>query len=130
MRLLTYTALRCPAKGVANTLPLLLEISEMNVVETEVNPDFIKHILPSLNWEHVLVAARAVNLAGMPDAFSKELLEDNDFVEAVHRLLLDIHILSGSLICQETGKRFPIEKGQPDMMYACYSIAFDLLQPT
>jgi multifunctional methyltransferase subunit TRM112 len=115
MRLLTHNSLKCPAKGIPNSLPLLIEITEMDVVETDVNASFMKHVLPSLSWEGLLVAANAVNLSGMPASYSADLLEDNDFIEAVHRLLIDIQVKSGFLVCQESGKRFPIENGVPDM---------------
>ena len=116
MRLLTHNTLKCPAKDIVNGFPMLLEVDEIEVVETDCNHEFIKHLLPSLSWPGLLIAAEAVKLVGMPAEYQTTLLEDNDFLEAVHKLLIDIHVLSGHLICPDTGRRFPITDGVPCML--------------
>ena len=116
MRLLTHNTLKCAAKGVTAGYPLQLQIDEFNVVETDCNFDFLRHLLPSLHWDAILVAAKAVNLEGFPQEFQPALLEDEEFLEAVHNLLLDIHVITGRLICPETGRVFPIEAGIPNML--------------
>jgi multifunctional methyltransferase subunit TRM112 len=37
-------------------------------------------------------------------------------LQAMHNLLLDIHVIDGTLICPETGRRFPIAERIPNMM--------------
>ena len=115
MRLLTHNALRCPAKDVTHGYPLQLEINEMEVKETEANYDFLRSQLPTLHWPSVLVVAAAVGLEGFPPTFQPSLLEDEDFLQAVHNLLIDIHVKTGTLICPESGRRFPIINGMPNM---------------
>jgi multifunctional methyltransferase subunit TRM112 len=73
-------------------------------------------MIPSLYWPSVLIAANSVGLEGFPENISDELIADDDFIQALHHLLLDIHIIEGSLICPETGYRFPIHEGIPSMM--------------
>ena len=121
MRFLTHNSLKCLAKEATTGYPLRIEIAEMNVVETECNVEFIKHILPSLIWPAVLIAAEAIQLEGMPAEFSADMLNDPDFVLAIHRLLLDVHVVGGVLICPDTGRRFEIRNGIPNMRY------FDIL---
>lgn len=116
MRILTHNSLRNPAKEVVNGFPLQLEITEMHVSESEMNADFIKGTLPSLEWKSLLVAAAAVGLADLPAHFDAALLKDETFLRSIHTLLLDIHIDKGFLMCPETGRRFPIENGIPNMM--------------
>jgi|EP01033_Poteriospumella_lacustris_P006148 multifunctional methyltransferase subunit TRM112 len=116
MRLLTHNSLKCPVKGVAKGYPLQLTIVDMEVDETEVKPDFIRGILPSLEWEGVLVAAAAVGFDGLPESWDTSLLDDRDFILAMHRLLIDIHIVEGVLTCPETGRTFPIKGGIVDMV--------------
>ena len=116
MRLLTHNTLKCAAKGVAAGYPLMLQIDEFNVIETECNFDFLRHVLPSLHWGAILVAAAAVKLEGFPAEFQTSLLEDEEFLEALHNLLIDIHVVSGKLICPESGRIFPIENGIPNML--------------
>ena len=86
------------------------------VVESECNVEFMRHIIPSLHWQSVLVAASAVGFQGLPNEVGSDILQDQEFLEAMHRLLLDIHILEGFLICPDTGRKFPISEGIPNMM--------------
>jgi multifunctional methyltransferase subunit TRM112 len=116
MRILSHLSLKCPAKGVVNGYPLNLEIEELEVVETDCNIEFIKSLLPTLDWSAVDVAAKAIGLKNIPDTYDPSFLADNDFLLAMHNLLLDIHVIKGFLICPETGRRFPIDNRIPDMM--------------
>jgi multifunctional methyltransferase subunit TRM112 len=69
-----------------------------------------------LNWQSVLVAANAVGLGGFPDALTPDLMDSEEFLKAVHQLLLDMHVMEGFLICPDTGHRFPITDGIPCFM--------------
>ena len=115
MKILTHNSLKCPAKEVAAGYPLLLEIDEMEINEIECNLEFIKSVVPSLEWAGVNIAAKAVGLDSMPERFESSLLEDEAFLLAMHNLLLNINVTTGTLVCPESGRRFPIENGIPDM---------------
>lgn len=52
----------------------------------------------------------------LPPALTPELLDDASFVKALHRVLMDMHVVEGALICPETGRRFPITEGVPNLM--------------
>ena len=88
----------------------------MEVREAEANLDFMRHMLPTLDWGGVLVAATAVGLAGFPVQYNDALLQDEDFLKAAFHLLVNIHVEKGTLICPESGRRFPIDKGIPNLM--------------
>ena len=88
------------------------------MIESDCNIEFIRHIISSLHWPGIIIAAGAVGLQGFPDNINDELINDDDFIQALHHLLLDIHIIEGTLICPETGYRFPIHEGIPSLMYA------------
>jgi len=111
MRLLTHNSLRSYGKDIALGYPLQLNIEDMEVDESEVNEEFIKRVLPTLNWAGVKVAAAAVGFTGLPDAFDAKHLEDQDFIKVAHKLLLDIHVLKGTLTCPESGRVFPVLDG-------------------
>lgn len=115
MRLLTHNSLRSYVKDVTHGFPLMLEVGEMEVVQTDCNADFMQHMLPSLSWSAVLVAATAVGMQGIPETLTPDMLEDEDFLLKMHKLLLDIHVIDGALICPESGRRFPISERIPDM---------------
>lgn len=115
MRLLTYVNLRSLIKGVENGFPLMLEIEDMEVVEAEFDHDFLVRMIPSLEWQAVVAAASAVGLEGIPEIWQDDLVEDNDFLKAMHSLLMEIHVTTGTLTCPESGRKFPIANGRPDM---------------
>lgn len=115
MRVLTHNTLRCHAKGVVKGYPLLLAIENVEINETEVDEEFLRRILPSLDWEGLTIAAAALEF-GLPKIFDPSLLDDADFVAAMHRLLVDVQIINGTLTCPETGRVFPICNGIPSMV--------------
>mmetsp|Transcript_644 Transcript_644/g.1899 ORF Transcript_644/g.1899 Transcript_644/m.1899 type:complete len:128 (+) Transcript_644:63-446(+) len=41
---------------------------------------------------------------------------DDEFLRALHRVLFDVHVLEGRLVCKESGQVFPIEEGRANMM--------------
>lgn len=116
MRLLSYISLKSHGKDVKEGYPMELKVEEMDVVETRCDEDFMRHIIPSIDWSALQKCATAVGVEGLPDAFNPSLLEDNEFLGFVHNLLLDIHVMKGVLICPETGRQYPIENGIPNMM--------------
>mmetsp|Transcript_26088 Transcript_26088/g.44781 ORF Transcript_26088/g.44781 Transcript_26088/m.44781 type:complete len:123 (-) Transcript_26088:116-484(-) len=116
MRVLSHNSLKNPAKDVTTGYPLLLEIDDLEVVETDMNEAFIRMLLPTLDWKAVDIAAQAIGLKGIPAEYDPKFLEDKDFLLAMHNLLLDIHIIKGFLVCPESGRRFPIENRIVDMM--------------
>lgn len=60
VRLITHNLLACHAKGcTTNNFPLVLQDIQLEIQEQEFNPDFIKNILPRLEW-HALVDAAAL----------------------------------------------------------------------
>ena len=87
------------------------------MIETDYNENFMKHVVPSLHWPSVLVAAEAVGFEGLPATLENSMLDDADFLQALHHLLLDIHIVQGTLECPESGRTFPITDAIPNMMY-------------
>lgn len=115
MRLLTHNSLKSIAKDIQEGYPLKLIVTEQITRSSPLNEDFIRSIVPGLDWPALLIAAEAVGLQGMPLKFDPLLLDDNNFVQAIHTLLLDIHIEKGELICPDTGTMYPIVNGVPDM---------------
>jgi multifunctional methyltransferase subunit TRM112 len=116
MRLLSYISLKSHGKDVKVGYPLDLEVEEMDVVETQVDEAFMRHIIPTLEWATLQKCAAAVGIEGLPETYSPELLEDSEFLRFVHNLLLDIHVMKGALICPETGRRYPIDNGIANML--------------
>lgn len=44
------------------------------------------------------------------------MLEDDTFLQAFHHALLEVTLEEGALICPETGRKFSVSKGIPNML--------------
>ena len=54
---------------------------------------------------------------GLPEAVTAEMLEsDEAFLKAFHHALLEVHLEEGGLVCPETGRRFPVSQGIPNLL--------------
>lgn len=63
MKLLTHNMLACHIRGVENGYPFKIEAVEVARFPAEYDPDFLRHILPRLEWPALLEGARAVSRA-------------------------------------------------------------------
>mmetsp|Transcript_30761 Transcript_30761/g.97942 ORF Transcript_30761/g.97942 Transcript_30761/m.97942 type:complete len:130 (-) Transcript_30761:317-706(-) len=115
MRLLTHNLLTAKREGVEEGFPLALEVRQVEVRESPLRPDFILKVFETLEWGALRAAAGAVGVASLPEAVDPAMLEDPAFLAALHHVLFDIHVIEGDLVCQQTGRRFPISGGVPDM---------------
>ncbi|KAG9308740.1 hypothetical protein JVU11DRAFT_11528 [Chiua virens] len=58
VRLITHNLLACHAKGCAvNNFPLLLQDVQIELFEQEFNLEFIRNMLPRLDWRALVDAA-------------------------------------------------------------------------
>lgn len=75
-------------------------------------------MLPRLEWGALAEAAASLGcdppLQRNPP--SAEDLSDGAFLKAFHHALLEVCLIEGALVCPETGRRFPVEKGIPNML--------------
>ena len=120
MRLVTHNMLRCNAKGVENGYPLLIEATGVAVVESEFDAAAVSSLLGKLNFGALKSAAENLSmsecLGGAEAPLPEALLESGEFLRAVHRLLFEVHVLEGMLVCPESGRKFPIREGIPNML--------------
>ncbi|KAK3284646.1 hypothetical protein CYMTET_7709 [Cymbomonas tetramitiformis] len=116
MRLLTHNMLANNAKGVTKGFPLGLEVTAVETKEAEFNPDFLKKMVPKLEWGAFCEAAAVIGVTGFPTAVTPDLFEDEAFLKKFHNALLEVHVEEGVLICPESGRRFAINKGIPNML--------------
>ncbi|KAJ4874508.1 Multifunctional methyltransferase subunit TRM112-like protein [Raphanus sativus] len=116
MRLIVHNMLTCNIKGVVNKFPLRIE-AEKVVIKKEVdfNTDFLRHMLAKIEWKALVDGARSMGYTELPD-HAPEAEESYSFLKKFHHALLELHLEEGSLVCQETGRKFPVEKGVPNML--------------
>ncbi|KAH9302188.1 hypothetical protein KI387_013771, partial [Taxus chinensis] len=116
MRLLMHNMLSCNIRGVTKGFPLDLEVKRFVIKEVPFKPGFLKHIFSKIEWKALHDAAKKMNVNNLPEQAEATMLENNDFLHRFHHALLEIHLEEGALICPETGRRFPVTKGIPNML--------------
>jgi multifunctional methyltransferase subunit TRM112 len=63
VRLITHNLLACHAKGcTSNNFPLELQDVQIELIEAELNPDFLRGFLPKVDWPALVGAARQVRV--------------------------------------------------------------------
>ncbi|EFJ31288.1 hypothetical protein SELMODRAFT_438712 [Selaginella moellendorffii] len=116
MRLLTHNMLSCNIKGVSKGFPLGIEVAKLETKTVEFNPQFLRHSFPKIEWKAFQEAAKTLGVNDLPEQVEPSMLDDDDFLRRFHHALLEIHLEEGDLVCPETGRKFPVAKGIPNML--------------
>ncbi|KPP68763.1 TRM112-like protein-like [Scleropages formosus] len=117
MKLLTHNMLTSHVKGVTKGYPLLIKATEVKVSEVEFNPQFVSRMIPKLEWSALVQAAEELGqLNDLPTELLPDYENNEEFLRKVHRVLLEVEVLEGSLRCPESGREFPISRGIPNML--------------
>lgn len=83
----------------------------------EFNPEFVSKIIPKIDWKVLYNAAESIGqLEDLPKEIIQNFENDQDFLKKVHHVLLEVDVINGELICPETGRKFPINNGIPNML--------------
>lgn len=113
MKLLTHNLLSSRfLKNVQTGYPLKLAAIKVEELKTEYNDEFLHKILKKIDYS---VLKDAANECGqqLPETLD-ETKEDD--LKLVHKALFDIEVITGILTCPESGKRFNISDGIPNML--------------
>lgn len=77
-------------------------------------------MLPRINYEVVAEASRQMasgtesKIVELPASLPEN--PDDQFLETLHHVLFDIHLIEGFLICPGTGRKFPVRESIPNMI--------------
>eukprot|EP00928_Gymnodinium_smaydae_P072491 TRINITY_DN55844_c0_g1_i1.p2 TRINITY_DN55844_c0_g1~~TRINITY_DN55844_c0_g1_i1.p2 ORF type:complete len:138 (+),score=30.28 TRINITY_DN55844_c0_g1_i1:86-499(+) len=131
MKLLTHNLLQCNKKGVTNGFPLIIRPTHIKYEESPYDKDFVSAMIPKLEWEALLKATRdlrdsecasrveglpAGGLPALPATISDSDASNETFLKSLHTVLFDVHVMEGTLVCPQSGREFPVEKGIPNML--------------
>lgn len=116
MRLLTHNMLSSNIKGVTNGFPLRIEVEKVVEKQVDLSPAFLRNMFSKIEWKALVDASRAFGYAELPEQADASMLDSEDFLHKFHHALLELHLEEGALICPETGRRFPVSKGIPNML--------------
>ena len=82
--------------------------------------DMFKNLLPKLEYSAIVKGAKQLAEhaqeadASLPDELPDEIPED--LLRQLYRVLFDVHVIEGFLVCPDTGRKFPIKEGVPNMI--------------
>merc|ERR1711953_1425066 len=120
MKLLTHNMLTCTIKGIKNGFPLKIEASDVQIKEADYHPEFITRMLDKLEWKALVETAQQLghgnNLPLDIGETKSQLIENEEFLKDLHHVLLEVEVVEGNLVCPESGRKFPISKGIPNML--------------
>ncbi|KAI0988864.1 hypothetical protein GJ496_007559 [Pomphorhynchus laevis] len=111
-------------KGVKTGFPLGITADKVIVQQKNFNADFIKSIMKKIDWPVFIDAAKQLGYddglnRDNPPHFDSSHAIPNDkenVMQKIHRALLEVDIIEGELICPESGRKFPIKNGIPNML--------------
>ncbi|CAF0919457.1 unnamed protein product [Rotaria sordida] len=107
----------CYVIGVTNGFPLKINAMKIENVSVDYNRDFIIRILQRIEYDALRGAVIDLGLNELlPKTISETIQQDDKFLRKMHKILLEYEIEEGELICSETGRKFPILKGIPNML--------------
>ncbi|KAE8337689.1 hypothetical protein BDV24DRAFT_166970 [Aspergillus arachidicola] len=115
MKLITANFLTCAVKGCKASpasFPLHFRDAELELQELDFQPDFIRNIVPRIDWHALQTMA---NELGFPKILDKkpegDELKDEQILKELHRLLLETQIIEGKLTCGNCGHEYLIKEG-------------------
>ena len=102
--------------------PLLIDgDAQLLVEDSPVDKNLVLKMLPKLDYT-ALVTTTNLLRKQQPDSQIPELPENlpeimgDDAIAQYHKVLFDIHLMHGHLICPDTGRKFPVKDGIPNMI--------------
>ncbi|XP_037269993.1 tRNA methyltransferase subunit 11-2 isoform X2 [Rhipicephalus microplus] len=118
MKLLTHNMMTSKCiKGVRTGFPLGIVASETKVTTVDFNPEFVCRMIPKLDWDALYQAAESIGIAAdLPKALLPDYEHNEEFLRRVHHTLFEVEVVAGELVCPETGRKFPITNGIPNML--------------
>jgi multifunctional methyltransferase subunit TRM112 len=128
MRLLTHNFLQSNVKHTENGYPLDIEAEKVVLEASPIDKDLVLKLWTKLDYTVLRNAVQQlssspassewqVQLPELPNVVSLDELEQDDtLLSQIHTVLMDVHLLEGSLVCPDTGRKFPVKGGIPNMI--------------
>ena len=111
--------LKCNIRGVENGYPLIIEAETVEEIPSDFDADLIRTMLGKINWSCFMSALSNLNVAEidlLKDKPPEDMLASEDILLLIHKLLFDTHIQEANLVCPESGRKFPVKDGIPNML--------------
>lgn len=117
MKLLTVNFLTCAVKACKTStlsFPLHFQDAELEQREVEYNANFLRNILPRLEWDAITTTAAELGFTNLPASKPDGTLEAEDeqrVMRDLHALLLETEVMEGKMVCGNCGHEYKIKEG-------------------
>ncbi|OJJ47420.1 hypothetical protein ASPZODRAFT_130878 [Penicilliopsis zonata CBS 506.65] len=115
MKVLTANFITCAikdCKASPKSFPLHFQNAELELQELEFQPDFLRHILPRIDWDSLRVTANELGFPSIPETKPEgEELNNEELLRNLHQLLLETQVMEGKLVCDNCGHEYMIKEG-------------------
>ena len=119
MRLLLHNLLECKVRGCKPALsyPLSLQECEFSSNPTEFNADFIKSLLFKIDYSALLKTLAQIGKLtdSLPSTMPEEPYSE-EFLQDLHRILLEVNVVSGKMVCECCKHVYLITDSIPNML--------------
>ncbi|TGZ84050.1 putative adoMet-dependent tRNA methyltransferase complex subunit Trm112 [Ascodesmis nigricans] len=112
MKILTTNYLACAVKTCKSepaAFPLHFKDAELAREELELNPEFIKNVLPRIDWPALAQTAAELGFTTLPSQKPENL--DEQTMKDLHTLLMETQVMEGKLVCGNCGYEYNIKEG-------------------
>ena len=126
MRLLTHNMLKCNRKDVETGYPLKIEPETVEMEVAEYDRGMVTSMLKKIDLNGLKVACACLNMSDGIDSITEaniaDLIAGNDsalsdeVLAIAHRVLFEVRVVAGQLVCPDSGRKFPIKDGIPNML--------------
>lgn len=119
-----HNFLQCQAKGckaLATGASLKVQIEQLETRPADYNPEFIRSLLPKLNYPALVEVAADLDLAcrsSLPGEIADEGALSDESLRAIHAVLLESNVVAGRLVCGGCARTYEITDSVPDMLVA------------
>lgn len=115
MKLITHNFLQSIVKGVTKPYPLKIESTEHDSYEVDFSEANVKSMVGRLEYPALLSALKDIAYEhSLPTSLPENL--DAELVKQLHHILFEVEVMEGDLVCPESGRKFPITRGIPNML--------------
>ncbi len=78
----------------------------------------VRIMVLKLNWLVVKNGAHDMAVSEIADveSISEAVLADEGLLRRIHHVLFEVNLIEGFLVCPESGRKFPVNDGIPNML--------------
>ncbi|CAG8141048.1 unnamed protein product [Penicillium olsonii] len=115
MKVITANFVTCAVKECKTSpasFPLHFHDAELEQQELDFQPEFIRNVIPRIDWEALRATANELGFPSLPDAKPEgQALENEQTLRDLHRMLLETHVSEGKLVCGNCNHAYTIKEG-------------------